>query len=83
MGGSQGHELWLCLQFKHLQTVLICELALSVVRVTVVLVPAGLTSPDFFCVYGSSAKQSVPGVWLDQEGAVDILILPLSQQPYA
>lgn len=37
-----GHELWLCLQFKHLQALLICEVALSVVRVSVMLVPAGL-----------------------------------------
>lgn len=75
MGGSQGHVLWLGLQFKHLQTSPTCGWwPLGVV--SVVLVPAWLTSPDFW-VYGSSAKDLclVTG-WslVDQEGPVNILI---------
>lgn len=75
MGGSQGHVLWLGLQFKHLQTSPTCGWwPLGVV--SVVLVPAWLTSPDFW-VYGSSAKDlCLVAGWslVDQEGPVNILI---------
>lgn len=69
MGGSQGHVLWLCLQFKHLQTSLISQCGEC---------GAGARSADItgvFWVYRSSAKGSLPS-WslVDQEGPVNILI---------